>query len=226
MNKLATNAQAIFKVLYPHSALHIKFASIFEFLSDNPENAQYLKGMSIDDESFIVRMCHRFVKGRKEFPPSIPDTIPDTMIDVVLENYYSVARDELRTASVYHRYSMGAENIIGNLLEFYIASEAEKNDWVWCSGQFVKAIDFLRKQPSGSNKWEMLQVKNRDNSENSSSSAVRNGTEIKKWFRTFSRTGNTNWENYPDVTLKQRLSEEGFICFVKAYLKRLTPTEV
>lgn len=51
--------------------------------------------------------------------------------------------------------------------------------------------------------WEAVQVKNRDNTENSSSSAIRQGTTIEKWFRTYSkpsrkRATNTNWENFPE----------------------------
>ena len=68
-----------------------------------------------------------------------------------------------------------------------------------------------------------MQVKNRDNTENSSSSAIRNGTEIQKWFRTFSkpsrnRSSNTNWENFPEAEFRDQLSEEGFLQFIRDYL--------
>ncbi len=64
-------------------------------------------------------------------------------------------------------------------------------------------------------------VKNLDNSENSSSSAIRNGTDIKKWFRTFSKKPGSNWEAFPDEEIKGDVSEEGFRQYVKKYLEEL-----
>jgi hypothetical protein len=114
---------------------------------------------------------------------------------------------------------MGAENLIGNLLERYIASELEQNGWAWCAGSLVKSVDFIRRHEDGS--WYVLQVKNRDNSENSSSAAVRIGTTIEKWFRTFSKKTETNWENFPVNDGKNNLSEKGFRIFVEKYLNDL-----
>ncbi|MFM7980465.1 MAG: SinI family restriction endonuclease, partial [Candidatus Fonsibacter sp.] len=70
-----------------------------------------------------------------------------------------------------------------------------------------------------------FQIKNRDNSENSSNSAIRNGTEIKKWFRSFSRTGATNWSKLPVEMSQYGLSEEGFMEFVAMYLKNEKPRQ-
>jgi hypothetical protein len=63
-------------------------------------------------------------------------------------------------------------------------------------------------------------VKNRDNTENSSSKKIRkNNPRIKMWFRTYSQTGNTNWENiYPSLGLaptRVALNEEDFKNFVR-----------
>jgi hypothetical protein len=96
---------------------------------------------------------------------------------------------------------MGAENLVGDLLERYLASVLEPHGWIWCSGAMVKAVDFILPPSTSGGAWRMLQVKNRDNSENSSSSAIRAGTEIEKWHRTFSK-----------------LSEENFERFVRTYL--------
>jgi hypothetical protein len=67
-------------------------------------------------------------------------------------------------------------------------------------------------------RWDALQIKNRDNSENSSSSKVRAGTNIQKWFRSFSMTGATNWPNLPTLMQGYGLSEEGFNKYVEDYL--------
>lgn len=110
---------------------------------------------------------------------------------------------------------MGAENIIGTLLERYIDNQASRFGWIWCAGSIVKAADFIRKNENG---WDVLQIKNRDNSENSSSAAIREGTDIKKWFRTFSKRSGTNWDNFPDDKLKKVLSEKGFHQFIRDYI--------
>jgi SinI restriction endonuclease len=65
-----------------------------------------------------------------------------------------------------------------------------------------------------------LQIKNRDNSENSSSSAIRNGTPIQKWFRSFSKKAKTNWNNLPPSMQPYKLTEDGFRNFVSEYLKK------
>ena len=66
----------------------------------------------------------------------------------------------------------------------------------------------------------MLQIKNRNNSENSSSSKVRDGTTINKWFRSFSKKDISNWKNFPDTQLNGQLSEEGFHNFIDIYLHK------
>jgi hypothetical protein len=68
--------------------------------------------------------------------------------------------------------------------------------------------------------WYALQIKNRDNSENSSSKAVRDNTDIQKWFRTFSKTGKTNWDNLPPLMSDCGFSECDFIAFTYGYLQR------
>lgn len=69
--------------------------------------------------------------------------------------------------------------------------------------------------------WYALQVKNRDNTENSSSSAIRDGTIIKWWFRTFSTRNQTNWERFPNLPINRSLSEDGFKLFVTEALEQL-----
>ena len=63
-----------------------------------------------------------------------------------------------------------------------------------------------------------MQIKNRDNTENSSSSKIRENTNIQKWYRTKSKTGKTMWEEVPEQMKGLGLSEEGFKKFVESYL--------
>ena len=85
----------------------------------------------------------------------------------------------------------GNGNKLGNLLEEYIALKTRKYGFLWCNGNVLRAIDFCNTDGS-----LFLQIKNKSNTENSSSSNIREGTNIKKWFRLGTRT--QNGQKYPD----------------------------
>ncbi|GIW33655.1 SinI family restriction endonuclease [Meiothermus sp.] len=138
-------------------------------------------------------------------------TSADPALGVILGAFAKV--ENLPKATEHHRISMAAENLLGELLERYIAERLEPYGWVWCAGNTVRSVDFLRQDLSIA-----LQIKNRDNSENSSSSAIRAGTNIQKWFRIYSKTGKTNWENFP---FGEGLSEEDFHRYIQNYAKSL-----
>ncbi len=209
---------AVFK-MNGNATFASRFAKMVVFLKQNPNQASYKKGGDPFSDVDIPQMASRFVASRMPQRPSMSATIPDSMVAEILVNFYKVPQQEVDLAIRTHLQAMGAENIIGYLLESYIASVVEPAGWVWCSGSFIKAIDFI-KPDAKMLTWKLLQVKNRDNSENSSSAAIRSGTPICKWFRTYSRTGKSNWENFPDSTVL--LSEEFFTDFVKKYLSELS----
>jgi len=204
-------------------SLENKFACLIRFLALYPDAASGLRGKNppaIGSEDYISAAAVNYANGRKPKRPEPPATIPDEMVSFVLEHYFNVEHKSLERVKKEHALSMGAENIVGNLLEHYLASVLEPHGWVWCAGSLVKAVDFV-KPPRGKENWVLLQVKNRDNSENSSSSAIRVGTSIDKWHRTFSKKPGSNWAEFPDTTARKFLSEEGFRTFVKVYLKNL-----
>ncbi len=201
-----------------------KFATVFSLLSQDISylswrgNGKPSEPDSLKNEDVKKILYGKFEKGRSPKAPKKPDTVPDEVVSIVLEEYYGV--DKMKTPQIKeeHKLSMAAENIVGELLERYLAHVLEPHGWVWCSGDFVKAIDFIKEDTDG---WMLLQVKNRNNSENSSSSKIREGTEIKKWFRSFSKKNEFNWGKFPDEEAKKLLSEEGFREFVKSYLRML-----
>lgn len=165
-----------------------------------------------DTSAYMQRYVGRYYKTREErISLRVIGTIADPAVDVILEAFTELK--DLPTVSENHRISMAAENLLGELLERYIAVRLEPCGWVWCAGNVVRSVDFLRQDLSIA-----LQIKNRDNSENSSSSAIRDGTNIQKWFRIYSRTGRTNWENFP---FESGLSEDDFHEYVKDYAKAL-----
>lgn len=193
------------------------FVTLWKFLNNNPDffgwrgkskpNLKEIKGTSELAEKYFTSKFTKVV-------PSIPQTVPDEMVSVILKKFYNHSIDKLNNIKIEHQHSMAAENMVGELLERYIDSILSKHGWVWCCAALVKHVDFIKEE---NNSIRLIQIKNRDNSENSSSKAIRDGTTIEHWFRTFSRTGRTNWDAFPDATLKSKLNEEGFVIFVENY---------
>lgn len=200
-----------------------KYATLIRFLALNPESAGKLNGKNaaeIGTEPYIQRQAAGFAAARTPKGPEAPSTVPDDMVSFILQTYFDVPVAQLDDVKKTHQLSMAAENLVGNLLERYLAEELEPHGWVWCSGSMVRAVDFVKAPSKSQKSWQALQVKNRDNSENSSSSAIRTGTEIQKWFRTYSKKVGSNWEAFPDAG-GAKLSEAGFKRFVRKYLQSL-----
>jgi SinI restriction endonuclease len=202
-------------------SLSKKFGILISFLVDNPDSYAAKKRKSkivVDSEEFFVRQAKIFINSRELRAPNPPATVPDEMVSFIINKYFDVPTSELEKAVELHSLCMGAENLIGDILERYIASVVEPHGWVWCSGSIIKAVDFIYKKKD--DQWIALQVKNRDNSENSSSSGVRDGTTIEKWFRCFSKKQGDNWNNFPNI-VNANLSEADFRDYVAEYLKKI-----
>ncbi len=194
--------------------------TIREFLVDYPELARKpLKGDVFGSKTYWEKISERFMNSRLPKAPHAPKTVPDPLIGIILESFFSVPAASIPDYQMHHSLSMAAENIIGDYLERYLASVVEPMGWIWCSGEIVQRVDFIRKSTSG--EIVALQVKNRDNSENSSSSKIRAGTSIEKWHRTNSKDGSTNWPDFPDQRCLNLLTEQGFESFCREYVENL-----
>lgn len=205
-------------------ALEEKYATVIRFLAENPSAASSMRGSSapsIGSVEYIRKQALSFSESRKPRAPKSPKTIPDEMVSVILVSYFGIPKADVERVKHEHLLSMGAENMVGDLLERYLASVMEPKGWIWCSGAMVKAVDFIKPPDTAAGNWRLLQIKNRDNSENSSSSAIRTGTHIEKWHRTFSKKMGSNWAAFPEAELLKHLSEDGFRKYVKTYLKAL-----
>jgi|GEM_PF-461646 len=200
--------------------LNESFAQVCNYLSeDAARHSRKSNHPKLFDPVGLDHLARKYLAGyRQSIFPSVPGTQPDDLVGLVMQAAYGYTPEETERIKFEHRHAMIAENCVGALLERYLESVLRTNGWHWCCGNFVKAVDFVRRGNDG--KWQALQIKNRDNSENSSSSAIRHGTEIEKWFRFFSRTGKTNWENLPEFMCGYGLSESDFLGFVKSYLLR------
>lgn len=202
------------------------FVEICAFLAESPDSLSW-QGKdkpSILTEEGLNKLAEKYFAGyRKIDLPVQPTTIPDEMVSLIMKEFYGYSDKDCQRIKIEHQQSMCSENCVGNLLERYLNSVLINHGWYWCCGDFVKAIDFLSKDESGV--WIALQIKNRNNSENSSSSAIRNNTKIQKWFRSFSkdtkkgRTSLTNWNNLPGSMQRYSLNEQGFKKFVVNYIR-------
>jgi len=174
------------------------------------------------DDPYLEAYIGRYYREREGVVVLKPvATKPDPAVDEVLKAFERVPPENLERIGEAHRLSMQAENIVGKLLERYVATLLESKGWIWCCGETMRSVDFIKEETE----VELLQIKNRDNSENSASSAIREGTTIKKWYRVNSRTGKTRWEFLPENTGDEHCSEEGFYQFVMEEAQRKPSTE-
>lgn len=205
------------------------FVEVCSFLAEFPNEMSWRTSKAapvkpdVNTDKGLTILANRYFDAyrRSDFPVE-PSTVPDEMVSVIMERAYGYSDEECQKIKIEHQHAMCAENCVGNLLERYLDSKLRQSHWCWCCGEFVKAIDFLGRNKNG--EWVALQIKNRDNSENSSSSAIRDGTRIQKWFRSFSkdtikgRPSFTNWEKLPPLMQGYHLNENDFKSFVKSYI--------
>jgi hypothetical protein len=192
------------------------FLKILEFCFKYVEDAGGLHASKPKlSQKWIETKAEKFVVERYTAKPSPTLNIPDPLIGIISEEYFGIDSIDIENLLNHHKVAMAAENVTGSLLEEYIATVMEPLGWIWCSGKMVKASDFIKFPVAKTDKPHLLQVKNRSNSENSSSSSIRIGTTIDKWYRLEAETGATRWDNFPDPQGKKSLSEAKFQEFVK-----------
>jgi hypothetical protein len=168
-----------------------------------------------------------FAKRKAKISLNEVQTVPDPAVDAVLEAFGNVPRGELKAFSEHHRSSMAAENKIGDLLEAYLAKVLEPRGWVWCCGHLLIGVDFFRPAANaggGVGERFLLQVKNRSNSENSSSKRIRElvailgcPVKITEWHRCRASDGGTCWDALVENEDLSLADEERFHDFVRQY---------
>ncbi len=147
-----------------------------------------------------------------------PGTVPDPAVAIIVAAGLRCCNKELIDQIVFtHRLSMSAENILGLLLEEFIFSKISPYGWALAWGETIKSVDFCNAEGL------LLQVKNRSNSVNSSSSQVRNGRPIQKCFRGSATSGRSRWPLLQNIVGNQpglNLSETEFQRFITITLDR------
>lgn len=166
----------------------------------------------------LKRFVKKFVNGYNNRPSVRKSkkiaTVPDQLIDELIHTRISrFTKRDINLVKFGHRLSMAAENILGLILEEFIHNKVISHGWSCCWGNCVTKVDFCSSH-------KMLQVKNRSNTENSSSNKVRKGTKIEKWFRVNAMNGSTNWLALDMIIgVDQLFSEKEFFKYAKVLIK-------
>lgn len=189
---------------------------------DSPEKSIYEQMAS----EYIQKWCANYVSERSN--PSIRKALKnygekDSALTARIKANTNASDEILDNYVTGHFLYMSAENMNGSILEEYLCKVLEPEDWLWCAGAVYRAIDFCY---FGEDHTVLLQVKNKYNTENSSSSAIRVGTDIVKWNR-LNRPSRTspdlpipNWDklrsliNVSEETAA-KLNEESYLKFIE-----------
>ena len=147
--------------------------------------------INLNDTATYTDYLEKWLKGYTDASSNLPSnriaspkgSCSDPAIQTIVQIAMNADEEFASRMSAYHNLFMSAENIQGNLLEEYISLSARPYGWIWCNGNVLHAVDFC-----SSDGCVLLQIKNKSNTENSSSSAIRTGTTIKKWYRLGTKT--------------------------------------
>ena len=133
-------------------------------------------------KEYLVKWVKGYEDAMRNLPSSRRAAPKGSCSDPAIQTMVQIATDMdaafIKRMSEYHNLFMSAENVQGNLLEEYISNSVRLYGWIWCNGNVFRAVDFCSLDGA-----VLLQIKNKSNTENSSSSAIRIGTAIKKWYR-------------------------------------------
>lgn len=195
--------------------------TVASVMFDNPWASCKISCENIDIEEYLKKWISKYKNGYdKRVSKKVSNPIGtkhDTLIDTIISSRIHVSDSDIKMISSAHRLSMSAENIGGALIEEYLSVKLHNYNWFCCWGETLKSIDFCNSDGT------LLQVKTSNNSENSSSKAIREGTPIIHWFRRFAKKGTTNWDELNKlIGLRSTdlLSEDNFREFVVETIKK------
>lgn len=184
---------------------------IFQTCMNDKELFPNFRGTIVDIDEYIKKWIDKYIKARennifnRKGNPS--STLPDSIIDVIIKNRINVNDSQIVEMIDAHQLYMYAEQIQGSILEAFLEKKLIPYGWYYCYGEVVKSVDFCHE------KGTLLQIKNKYNTENSSSSKVRQGTTIKKWCRLGRPSNNKptyNWNKLCELvnSLKDNTMED------------------
>ena len=157
--------------------------NIFEIASNNLSLFPNINiGGRQDEESYLLHWIDNYLNAYNNLPHQrIKDPkneCDDPAVQMLVQTFKNYTQNQTYEAQKTHNLFMSAENVQGNLLEEFIATKIRPYGFLWCMGEILRSTDFCNQ-----NGTCLLQIKNKYNTENSSSSNIREGTTIKKWYR-------------------------------------------
>jgi len=192
---------------------------VFSVIANDVERVPGNIGGKNDNEKEVIKKWLLKYKGGYEGRASQrisnpPGTVADPIIEKIIGSRLSeLTNDDLEKITFAHRVGMSAENILGLMLEEYLSENLKRKGWHCAWGETVKSVDFVNENGG------LLQIKNRSNSENSSSSSIRDGTVIEKWYRIKAERVEYMWSQLNDICDTKHLSENSFVDFVQSTIK-------
>lgn len=203
---------------------------IFNFAISNME---YFPNLALIEGATFKDYLVRWVKSYEEAISKLPSkktaqpkgSCSDPAVKTIVQYVTGVSDEKAEEQNKYHNLFMSAENIQGGLLEEYIYNNVREFGWIWCAGNTLHAVDFVAQDGT-----RLLQIKNKSNTENSSSSKIRTDTPIEKWYRLGTKTVRGEkqpaykWDELNKIINAHKgsttkvcaMSEEGYIAFLKA----------
>lgn len=188
---------------------------VFNVVANDSERVPGNIGGKNDDESTAIRKWGlKYIGGKNGCASNRISNLPGTVADPIIEEIIgarlaNLKQEDLEKITYAHRLGMSAENILGLMLEEYLAINLSAYGWHCAWGETVKSVDFVNEDGS------LLQIKNRSNSENSSSSTVRHGTKIDKWYRIKADRVEYMWDSLNEICGTDHLSEDAFVDFAR-----------
>ena len=101
--------------------LSSKFKFLIKFLSQFPEACSKPRSKKMQNkvgqEEHIEYLARSFHESRLPRKPTPPTTVPDEVVSIVLNISFNIQPENLERIKEEHRFSMAAENIVGDLLK-------------------------------------------------------------------------------------------------------------
>jgi hypothetical protein len=195
-----------------------QYIKLMSFLALNPAfrgKTGALKTLKFGTNDYFIKTAQMFADGRNIAKPKVSGKTMDPLLLELFQALAELPSKKALRAAQHHALFMVTENIVGKLLEHYLASKLEALGWIWCSGDVVNKVDFIRQKPH--KEFELLQVKNKDVTENSASAKGRGA--VPKWARLKGKRARDNWQQFPDARGRSLLSEADFLAYAMAIQK-------
>jgi hypothetical protein len=185
--------ELITELLEPNTVYYDNIQKLFDYALNHLylfPNIRLSDYDSIEDaiSGYLYKWIQKYIDGHNQKPLESEINSIGEIDEALLQHlvvYFSRDCDDGESLALdaykQHFILMGLENLNGRVLEEYLKTILEPIGWIWCAGEVYRAVDFCYILEDKSD--ILLQVKNKYNSENSSSSAIRDSTPITKWNR-------------------------------------------